>query len=75
MDDLTNAQELSIGTNPTNDDTDDDTLKDGDEVLTYFSNPFVKDSDGDLIEDGAEVAGTTSPILGDSDDHRIKDYI
>ena len=75
MDDLTNAQELSIGTNPTNDDTDDDTLKDGDEVLTYFSNPFVKDTDGDLIEDGAEVAGTTSPILGDSDDDGIKDYI
>ena len=60
-DNLTNAEELVAGTDPTKADTDSDGLNDGVEVKTYTTNPLVADTDGDGVNDGAEVAAGTNP--------------
>lgn len=65
----TNAQEYAAGTNPTNDDSDGDTLKDGVETGTGIfvsssntgTNPLDTDSDNDGTLDGAEVTAGTNP--------------
>ena len=40
------------GTDPSNPDTDGDTVNDGAEVNTYNTNPLLKDSNSDGFEDG-----------------------
>ena len=60
-DGLTNAGELTAGTNPTVADTDTDGLTDGAEVNTHTTNPLVADTDGDGVNDGAEVTAGTNP--------------
>ncbi|MEJ6567291.1 MAG: DNRLRE domain-containing protein [Akkermansiaceae bacterium] len=68
MDSLTNAEEQTAGTNPKDDDSDDDTLKDGDEVNTHMTEPLDPDTDGDHLTDGEEVSGgVTSPLVADAD--------
>ena len=78
-----------MATNPNQNDTDSDGLKDGVEVITYGSNPTLKDSDADSIPDGVEVATrtitlpvngamqtisvTTSPTSDDTDADGVKD--
>ena len=55
-DGLTNAEEQTLGTDPTNADTDGDGLSDGDEVKTYQTDPLRDgDTDGDLLTDGSEI--------------------
>ena len=67
-DGLTNDQEGSLGTDPGDADSDDDGLKDGDEVLIYATNVRNRDSDGDLLIDYDEVnTYQTNPNQGDSD--------
>ncbi len=66
-DGLTNLQEQSLGTDPLNSDTDDDTLNDGYEVNTLKTNPLSKDTDNDGLEDDSEVKLGTNPLLADSD--------
>lgn len=66
-DGLTNLQEQSLGTDPLNPDTDDDTLNDGYEVNILKTNPLSKDTDGDGLEDDSEVKLGTNPLLADSD--------
>lgn len=51
-DGLTNAQEIALGTSPTNPDTDGDGVNDGAEVGSNPSNPI--DTDGDGIIDALE---------------------
>ena len=46
-DGLTNDEEQKYGTDPKNPDTDNDGLKDGDEVLKYGSSPVDIDIDTD----------------------------
>ena len=53
-DGLTNNEESVIGTDPTNPDTDGDSIYDGDEVHTTLTNPLNPDTDGDGLSDGAE---------------------
>ncbi len=52
-DDLTDAQEQALGTDPLDADSDDDGLGDGRE-LTISTDPLLCDTDEDLLSDGLE---------------------
>lgn len=60
-DGITNKQELAIGTDPFNPDSDNDGLFDKEEVVTYSTDPLNEDSDGDTYLDGAEVKSGYNP--------------
>jgi len=64
-DDLTNYDEYLHGTNPNIEDTDTDTLSDGDEVHLYMTNPLEEDTDHDLLSDGYEVLWGLNPLVID----------
>jgi len=51
----------NTGTNPSNPDSDNDGLKDGEEVITYGTNPVSADTDSDGAPDGVEVTAGTNP--------------
>lgn len=51
----------NTGTNPSNADSDNDGLNDGEEVITYGTNPVSADTDGDGAPDGVEVTAGTNP--------------
>lgn len=73
-DGLTNLEEFEAGTAPDDEDTDDDTLSDGDEIEVHLTNPLSEDSDSDGLLDGVEVNSTkTNPLKMDSDDDGIYD--
>ena len=81
-DGLTDLEELTAGTNPTNADSDGDGIADGAETNTGTfvnasdtgTNPGNPDSDGDGLEDGAEVGShQTDPTDADSDDDGTDD--
>ena len=59
-DGLSDAQELALGTDPTNPDSDGDELNDGDE-LALGADPLLVDTDGDSVSDGLEASLGTSP--------------
>ena len=61
QDGLTNAAEVALGTNPMKADTDNDGVRDDDEVNIYLTNPLLADTDGDSSPDGAELAAGTDP--------------
>ncbi len=65
-DGLNNLGEYEHRTNPTDSDSDDDALSDGDEVNVYGTDPLDTDSDNDGLEDGAEVAAKTDPLNSDT---------
>jgi hypothetical protein len=60
-DGLTTPQEIALGTNPLNPDTDNDGLLDGEEVLTTNTDPLRWDTDCDGLSDGQEVNWTPPP--------------
>jgi hypothetical protein len=60
-DDLLDFEELALGTNPLDFDSDNDGLNDGEEVVTYGTNPLLADTDGDGAPDGVEVTAGTNP--------------
>lgn len=60
-DGLTDAEELALGTSPTNPDSDNDGLLDREEVQTYKTNPLDPDTDGDTYLDGEEVKNGYNP--------------
>ena len=86
-DQLSNNEELRIGTDPLNADTDRDGLKDGAEVNTYHTNPLVSDTEGDGLNDGLEVNGweitidgiqervASNPLANDSDGDQLEDFV
>jgi hypothetical protein len=51
----------NTGTDPLDFDSDDDGLKDGEEVVTYGTNPVSADTDSDGAPDGVEVTAGTNP--------------
>lgn len=73
-DGLTDNQEVEIGTDPTNPDTDDDRLSDGEEVLRRNTDPLNADTDGDRLSDGDEVLDyNTDPLAADTDSDNLDD--
>ena len=73
-DGLLNGQEVTLGTDPYNPDSDGDGLTDGDEVQRYKTDPNKKDTDGDGIKDGDEVnKSKTDPTKKDTDGDGVSD--
>jgi len=66
-DGLTDKEELEIGTDPNNPDTDGDGLYDGQEVMEYKTDPLDPDTDGGGVKDGIEVLNGADPLDGDDD--------
>ena len=65
-DNYLDAAELEVGLDPSDPDTDDDGVADGDEVNIYGTDPFNGDSDGDGASDGEELFSTmTDPLVWD----------
>lgn len=69
-DGLSDEDEVNLGTDPNNPDTDGDELTDGEEVNNYKSDPKNPDTDFGGIDDGAEVGRKTDP-LDREDDFRV----
>jgi hypothetical protein len=61
-DNLDDAREAELKTNPQNSDTDGDGLKDGDEVLIWHTDPLNPDTDSDGYKDGEEVKNGYNPL-------------
>ena len=60
-------QELEMGLECGNVDTDGDRVADGDEITIYGTDPFTFDSDGDGVGDGEELYNTrTDPLVWDA---------
>jgi outer membrane protein OmpA-like peptidoglycan-associated protein len=73
-DGLTNGEERRLGTNPQNQDTDADGLKDGEEINRYKTNALQPDTDGDGLSDGDEVfKHKTDPAKSDTDTDGLSD--
>ena len=60
-DGLTNDEEIALGTDPNNPDSDADGLLDGEEVNTHGTDPLNPDTDSDGVSDGDEVTNGTDP--------------
>lgn len=67
--------ELLLGTDPDNADSDWDGLNDGEEIIKYNSNPLNRDSDLDGLSDHDEVKiYSTNPNNPDTDNDAISDF-
>lgn len=67
-DGIISSEEEELGTSPTDADTDDDGLTDGDEVNTYGTDPTSEDTDGDWLTDNDELSVYgTDPVNEDTD--------
>ena len=72
-DGLSDLAEYNSGaSDPTNADSDNDGLTDGEEVAAG-TQPLIADTDGDGINDGAEGTAGTDPLDSDSDDDGYSD--
>jgi PKD repeat protein len=74
-DGLSDAEELSLGTDPTLSDSDGDTLTDLEEVDLYGTDPRDRFSDSDGLDDAAELALGLDPTDGDMDDDGLTDDV
>ncbi len=80
-DGLPDDDEVRRGTDPNDPDSDDDGIKDGEEVLVTRTNPLDDDTDDDGLLDGNEDkdhngvvdAGETSALLPDTDGDGVQD--
>jgi len=73
-DGLTDEEELRLGTNPFDPDTDHDGLSDYDEVKVYHTDPLNPDTDYDGLKDGVEVfIYKTDPRNPDTDGGGVYD--
>ncbi len=73
-DGLTTQEEVDLGTDPNNPDSDADGLLDGEEVNTHETDPFNADSDADGLLDGEEVnTHGTDPLNADTDSDGVSD--
>jgi hypothetical protein len=84
LDGLCDEDELLLGTDPTDADTDDDGLSDGEELggdgvldLGVDTDPLDRDTDEDGLEDGAELDAVpaSDPLLYDTDADSISDGV
>jgi Bacterial TSP3 repeat/Excalibur calcium-binding domain len=68
-DNLSNELEAQFGTDPSNPDSDNDGVADGDEVNIYHTDPTKFDTDGDGHGDGEELFWLhTDPLVADAPD-------
>ena len=75
-DGLTKKEELEIGTDPNDPDSDDDGLNDGDEINVYKTNPLLADTDSDGLTDAREVLYyKTDPLSEDTDKDKLNDKV
>lgn len=73
-DGLSNADEVTAGTDPINPDTDSDEILDGQETGITHTNPLVVDTDKDGLSDGDEVLRRkTNPLNVDTDTDSLPD--
>lgn len=73
-DGLPDSEEIQLGTDPYDPDTDKDELTDGEEVYKYQTDPLNPDTDWDGLMDGAEVKKhTTDPRKRDTDNGGVAD--
>lgn len=73
-DGLIDSEEIRLGTDPNNPDTDRDELWDGREVTELRTNPLNPDSDSDRSLDGEEVLRrSTDPLNPDTDNDGLLD--
>ncbi len=73
-DGLTNDEEIALGTDPNNPDSDADGLLDGEEVNTHGTDPLNPDTDADGLLDGEEVnTHGTDPLNPDTDADGVSD--
>ncbi len=70
---MSDGEEIGLGTDPFDADTDDDGLSDGDEVNLYGTDPLDPDTDDDGLSDGDEIALGTDPFDTDTDDDGLTD--
>lgn len=73
QDGLNNNQEILLQTRPDKADTDEDGLKDGEEVNTYNTSPLKQDTDEDGVNDGEEVRLGLNPLNKDTDGDGLPD--
>jgi len=78
-DSLSNTEEYARGTDPDNNDTDNDGLSDFDETESVLSsNPLVRDTDGDGLSDKEErdtKPTSTNPRMKDTDQDGLTDDV
>jgi len=73
-DGLSNVDEVRMGTNPFDIDSDDDLVADADEVYHYGTDPLDADTDDDRLIDGYEIyTYFTDPLDPDTDDDEFMD--
>lgn len=72
-DGLSNSQEQHRGTDPWNDDSDNDGLMDGVEVNSYGTSPIRDDTDSDGLSDSYEIDHGLNPRFNDSDGDGMTD--
>lgn len=73
-DTLSNLVEFQLNSLPNNNDSDADTLTDGDEVNVYLTDPIKTDTDDDDLADNLEInTYLTNPNLADTDSDGMPD--
>lgn len=73
-DGLSDLEEDNLGTSLYNPDTDNDGLKDGDEVKIYSTDPLKIDTDADNLPDNLEILTYgTNPLKRDTDNDDLLD--
>jgi hypothetical protein len=72
-DSISDGDEVNVGTNPNNPDTDGDTLYDIVEILVYGTDPTKADTDDDGLDDNVEIFFGIDPLDADSDDDGLSD--
>ncbi|MFT4640378.1 MAG: hypothetical protein ACI8T1_003706 [Verrucomicrobiales bacterium] len=75
-DGLNDKGEFLAGADPTNPDTDNDTISDGAEVVSFRTDPTLTDSDGDGLADNDEIEEDpfiTNPAAADTDRDGLND--
>jgi len=71
---LGDDDEQLFGTNPAQQDSDQDMILDGEEVNIYHTNPALNDTDWDTVLDGDEILiYNTNPLALDTDGDSIPD--
>ena len=65
-DGLINTEEIALGTDFCNNDTDGDVLSDGEEYLVYDTDPLNSDTDEDGVNDYREISFGSDPLVYDS---------